>query len=239
MARNRARKARVHSAPRLRRSPRSRLGRYSPWILDRGSLASVAGRGRDTVKSSSLNVASSGRISSGVLWHAHRARTGPPDTGPKLDMDGHPLIRRSSARSASLRVVPPMMPGWTGLLSAFRGGGFSGPPADPPRARSIARPGRAAAASLTAALRRRRRTDHPNKPRHRRCRQARTSAQIEGRYRSVTEPFIPGRPRASRLLLTDMAQAQGGRQINEKASSLMRTYIMNKPPGVCPLVPGC
>lgn len=47
---------------------------------------------------------------------------GPPDTGPKLDMDGHPLIRRSSARSASLRVVPSMMPGWTGLLSAFRGG---------------------------------------------------------------------------------------------------------------------
>ena len=47
---------------------------------------------------------------------------GPPDTGPKLDMDGHPLIQRSSARSASLRVVPSMMPGWTGLLSAFRGG---------------------------------------------------------------------------------------------------------------------
>jgi len=97
---------------------------------------------------------------------------GPPDTGPKLDMDGHPLIQRSSARSASLRVVPSMMPGWTGLLSAFRGGGFPGPPADPPRARSIARPGRAAAASLTAALRRRRRTDHPDEPRHRRCRQA-------------------------------------------------------------------
>src|SRR5215470_1391454 len=65
-----------------------------PRILDRGSLASVAGRGREHVKSSSLNVASSDRISSGVLCGTRigRARAA-PDTGQKLGMDGHLLIR--------------------------------------------------------------------------------------------------------------------------------------------------